>query len=209
MNTEQIVISTAYLPPIEYFAFIAKSEVFFMESAETYQKQSYRSRANILTANGVQSLIIPIVHETQRALIRDVRIDYTCRWQLQHWRTIESAYSNSPYFLYYRDFLSPFYEKKYPFLFDFNWDLLQVLLKLFKINTESKFTEDYEHTYPGKSDLRTVLQKKKGHLLATIPYTQVFGEKFPFTPNLSIIDLLFNCGGDQQYLEKIHSQSNI
>ncbi|MBQ7550307.1 MAG: WbqC family protein [Bacteroidales bacterium] len=84
-----------------------------------------------------------------------------------------------------------------------------MLLKLFKIKTESKFTEDYEHTYPDKSDLRTILQKKKGHLLATIPYTQVFGEKFPFTPNLSIIDLLFNCGGDQQYLEKIHSQSNI
>lgn len=207
MNTEQIVISTAYLPPIEYFAFIAKSEVFFMESAETYQKQSYRSRANIMTANGVQSLIIPIVHETQRALIRDVRIDYTCRWQLQHWRAIESAYSNSPYFLYYQDFLYPFYEKKHPFLFDFNWELIQVLLKLFKIGTEAKFTEDFEHSYPDRLDLRAALQKKKGHQLAAIPYPQVFSDKFPFTPNLSIIDLLFNCGGDQRYLDKISSQS--
>lgn len=207
MNTEQIVISTAYLPPIEYFAFIAKSEVFFMESAETYQKQSYRSRANIMTANGVQSLIIPIVHETQRALIRDVRIDYTCRWQLQHWRAIESAYSNSPYFLYYQDFLYPFYEKKHPFLFDFNWELIQVLLKLFKIGTEAKFTEDFEHSYSDRLDLRAALQKKKGHQLAAIPYPQVFGDKFPFTPNLSIIDLLFNCGGDQRYLDKISSQS--
>ena len=41
MNLKEIVVSTAYLPTIEYFAFIAKSEVFFMEDAETYQKQSY------------------------------------------------------------------------------------------------------------------------------------------------------------------------
>ena len=76
MNPKEIVVSTAYLPTIEYFAFIAKSEVFFMEDAETYQKQSYRNRAYIMTAGGVQTLILPVRHETQRSCIRDVRIDY-------------------------------------------------------------------------------------------------------------------------------------
>ena len=74
MDLKEIVLSTAYLPTVEYFAFIAKSEVFFIEDSETYQKQSYRSRARIMTAGGVQTLILPPRHETQRSCIRDVRI---------------------------------------------------------------------------------------------------------------------------------------
>ena len=111
MNPKEIVVSTAYLPCIEYFAFIAKSEVFFMEDAETFQKQTYRNRTYIMTAGGVQTLILPTRHETQRNCIRDVRIDYKCPWQLKHWRAIESAYSGTPYFLYFKDYLYPFFEK--------------------------------------------------------------------------------------------------
>lgn len=209
MNTEQIVLTTAYLPPIEYFAFIAKSEVFFMETQETFQKQSYRSRANIMTANGVQSLIMPIVHETQHNLIKDVKIDYKCNWQIQHWRAIESAYSNSPYFLYFRDFLTPFFEKKYTYLFDFNLELMQTILKLFKINTPMVLTEEYEKQYEDKLDLRSVIQKKRSCLFQTLPYPQVFDNKYPFSPNLSIIDLLFNAGADRQHLLKMELDKNF
>src|SRR5574344_2417566 len=90
MSEGQVILSTAYLPPIEYFAFINESEVFFLEGAEHYQKQSYRNRANIMTGNGVQSLIIPVVHQSSKMMIRDVRIDYKNDWQRQHWKTIES-----------------------------------------------------------------------------------------------------------------------
>ena len=143
MNMEKIVLSTAYLPTIEYFAFIAKSEVFFLEGCETFQKQSYRNRAYILTAGGVQSLILPTRHDTQRCCIRDVRIDYKDKWQLKHWRAIETAYSGTPYFLYYKDFLYPFFEKKYDFLFDYNTELTLTLLKLLKIKKVPAMTETY------------------------------------------------------------------
>ncbi|MBQ7735172.1 MAG: WbqC family protein [Bacteroidales bacterium] len=205
MNPKEIVVSTAYLPTIEYFAFIAKSEVFFMEDAETYQKQSYRNRAYIMTAGGVQTLILPTRHETQRSCIRDVRIDYKCPWQLKHWRAIESAYSGTPYFLYFRDFIYPFFEKKYEFLFDYNLELTEVLLQLFKIKKVPAFTETFEKEYHERLDLRNLIHPKKEPLLQKTPYHQVFDDRFPFIGNLSVIDLLFNAGPDLVYLLNLHS----
>lgn len=205
MNPKEIVVSTAYLPTIEYFAFIVKSEVFFMEDAETYQKQSYRNRAYIMTAGGVQTLILPTRHETQRSCIRDVRIDYKCPWQLKHWRAIESAYSGTPYFLYFRDFIYPFFEKKYEFLFDYNLELTEVLLQLFKIKKVPAFTETFEKEYHERLDLRNLIHPKKEPLLQKTPYHQVFDDRFPFIGNLSVIDLLFNAGPDLAYLLNLHS----
>lgn len=204
MNPKEIVVSTAYLPTIEYFAFIAKSEVFFMEDAETYQKQSYRNRAYIMTAGGVQTLILPTRHETQRSCIRDVRIDYKCPWQLKHWRAIESAYSGTPYFLYFKDFLYPFFENKYEFLFDYNLELTAVLLQLFKIKKAPAFTGNFEKEYHERLDLRNLIHPKKERFFQDSPYHQVFDDRYPFTGNLSVIDLLFNAGPDQTYLLNLH-----
>lgn len=194
MKSEKIVLSTAYLPNIEYFAFISKSEVFFMEGCESFQKQTFRNRTNILTAGGVQTLILPTRHDTQRMCIKDVRIDYKCDWQLKHWRAIETAYSGTPYFLYYRDFLYPFFNKKYEFLFDYNLELTTTLMKLLKIKKVPVVTETFEKEYSEILDLRNDIHPKRERLLESIPYSQVFEDRIPFTDNLSVIDLLFNIG---------------
>lgn len=200
MDTKRIVLSTAYLPTLEYFAFIAKSEVFFIEDADTFQKQTYRNRANIMTATGKQTLILPVRHETQRSCIRDVRIDYKCDWQLKHWRAIETAYSGTPYFLYFKDYLLPFYEKKYEFLFDYNWEMTEVLLHLLKIKKVPATTGTFEKVYNELLDLRSEIHPKRKPLLMETPYSQVFGDRQPFMGNLSVIDYLFNVGPDPQYL---------
>lgn len=204
MNMEKIVLSTAYLPTIEYFAFIAKSEVFFLEGCETFQKQSYRNRAYILTAGGVQSLILPTRHDTQRCCIRDVRIDYKDKWQLKHWRAIETAYSGTPYFLYYKDFLYPFFEKKYDFLFDYNTELTLTLLKLLKIKKVPAITETYINMYEDALDLRSELHPKRENLIESRPYPQIFSDRQPFADRLSVIDLLFNLGPEAlQHLNQL------
>lgn len=204
MNMEKIVLSTAYLPTIEYFAFIAKSEVFFLEGCETFQKQSYRNRAYILTAGGVQSLILPTRHDTQRCCIRDVRIDYKDKWQLKHWRAIETAYSGTPYFLYYKDFLYPFFEKKYDFLFDYNTELTMALLKLLKIKKVPAITETYINMYEDALDLRSELHPKRENLIESRPYPQIFSDRQPFADRLSVIDLLFNLGPEAlQHLNQL------
>ena len=102
-----MLLSTAYFPPIEYFALLAKYSVVYMEACENYQKQSYRNRCRILTSNGVEALNVPVVHEngTFSLPVKEIRVDYSTPWVLRTERAIESAYSSSPFFIYYRDAL--------------------------------------------------------------------------------------------------------
>ena len=95
----KILLSTAYLPPIEYFATILACDGFELENHEHYIKQSYRNRCKIMTSNGILDLSIPVNKVNgNHTLIKDIRISYLSNWQSNHWRAIESAYNKSPFF---------------------------------------------------------------------------------------------------------------
>ena len=206
---DNILLSTAYLPPVEYFALLL-SENTAIEREERYQKQSYRNRTVIMNGNGPLNLIIPTVHDGRMGVVKDVRIEYTTPWQRAHWRSIESAYNNTPYYLYYKDALKPFYEQEYERIFDFNLQLIQTLLKLLRIDKEISVTE---HFIPyTENDTRLLIQPKQAKkadypFRLKNPYYQVFEDKFGFTPNLSVIDLLFNEGPQAvNYLRQLQQQ---
>jgi hypothetical protein len=192
----QKLFSIAYFPPIDYLLEMKNAESVFVEAFENYQKQTYRNRATILTGNGLYDLIIPVVRSDVKQ-IKEIQIDNSYSWQRHHWKTIESAYNHSPYFLYYRDFFEPFFQKKCTFLFDFNLELLHLLRRLFSITNPLFLTntfdlypknmEDYRDFFLPKS--RTFRQKK-------IEYQQVFSDRFEFAENLACIDYLFTIGRD-------------
>lgn len=189
-----VILSTAYLPPVAYFKRIKEADSIYIEKHEHYLKQSYRNRCNIFGANGVLSLSIPVINAHDKEIITDTKISYAEKWQQQHWRTIESAYRNSPYFIYYADALKPFYQKKYTFLFDFNTELLQLLINNLKLNSEIKFTETFDKSNPSEDYRYSIHPKNEIKEVDFKTYSQLFSEKFPFAPNLSSIDLLFNAG---------------
>ena len=194
------LLSTAYLPPIEYILKCMQGPVT-LEVCEHYIKQSYRNRALIATANGVQVLSIPVLHVSSKMPILDVRIDYAMPWQRLHWKSIDTAYSGSPYFLYFQDYIRPFYEKKYEFLFDFNLELMQVIMKLFGHDFQAQRTNEFIADYTQRddiNDLRNAIHPKRCHK-TDYPfqhqiYTQIFEDRLGFVPNLSIVDFLFNEG---------------
>ena len=108
--------------------------------------------------------------------------------------SLQACYRRSAYFEYYEDDLAPFYEKKFDYLFDYNEQLLQFLLKAIKMPVKLIYTETYEPQYPSLADCRNAINPKKEANFEQKPYFQVFEERKGFMKNLSIVDLLFNQG---------------
>lgn len=198
------VLPLFYLPPVEYFTqFNLYKPDVYIEREEHFPKQTYRNRANIYSPDGLLSLVVPVIRGSKNhTKIKDVRISYDFNWQRLHWMSLQACYRRSAYFEYYEDDFAPFYEDKFEYLFDYNQQLLELLLKLLKIKTDLRFTEGYEPAYASQiPDFRESIHPKKPRILSNKPYYQVFEERHGFLSDLSIVDLLFNQGPQaSQYL---------
>jgi WbqC-like protein family. len=191
----KIVLSTAYLPPIEYFARIKEADEVFIEQEENYLKQSYRNRCYILASDKPQHLTVPVYlgsfHKTH---IRDIRIDYSKRWQKVHLGALKSGYSSSPYFIYFFEALEKIIQSDHEFLLDLNIELLEALMKMLKIERKISFTSGFIPVESNFDDLRYSISPKKKSFYFPKKYIQVFNTDNRFVPGLSIADLLFNAG---------------
>lgn len=195
-----ILLSTAYLPPIQYISkFLLCNEVL-IEKHENYQKQSYRNRCYIYGANGMQCLVIPVKKQHgEKTPIAEVEIDNKENWQKIHLKSIESAYRLSAFYEYYIDEFNGMYEMNTRLLFDWNMCLLSTMLKLLNIQQVPVVTQNWVQKPDHNVDLRQCvhpkarLSKPDPHF-AALPYQQVFQDRYGFIPNLSIVDLLFNEG---------------
>ena len=185
-----------YLPPVEYFVQLNTYKPgIVIEREEHFPKQTYRNRANIYSPDGVLVLTVPVMRGSKNhTKVKDVKISYEFNWQRLHWQSLQACYRRSAYFEYYEDELVAFYEKKFPFLFDYNEQLLQFILKSIKLKVELSYTEDYLPAYPGLADFRQNINPKTEAHFNQKPYFQVFEERKGFQKNLSIVDLLFNQG---------------
>jgi len=193
----QLLLPACYLPPISYFHTIQEHNLpLVIEKYEHFQKQSYRTRARIASANGMQDLIVPIQHGNKdRVPMKDIRISYEFDWQRLHWLSIQTAYRSSAYFEYYEDDFKRFYEEKFDYLVDFNVAQLELILKSVKLKRSVAFTEEYIAVPDDRIDYRQIIHPKKESILShPKEYYQVFSDKNGFYPDLSIIDLLFNQG---------------
>jgi len=189
------VFASNYLAPIEYYFHLINSNVITIDVYENFVKQSYRNRCCILSPNGVQNLTVPLVKARKRKLIKNMKISYDDNWRKMHWKSLEAAYRSSPYFEFYEDDFHPYYhEKKYKYLIDFNWDLEQKIIELLNIDIESTKSVKYIECEPTTTDFRNAFSPKIETNLKFNEYIQVFGDRNGFTPNMSIVDILFNEG---------------
>jgi hypothetical protein len=194
-----VLLSTAYFAPIQYYSAFVKAEKVYIEQFENFIKQTYRNRCIILGGNGPIQLIVPVVKgRGPKILIKDLQISYDTDWQRNQWRTIFSAYSSSPFFEFYEDDIRPFFEKNHRFLLDFNMKIHETICELLEIENNSVLTEDFEKVPEGTMNLRERISPKiktqYDNDFQPVKYTQVFCDKLGFVPNLSILDLLFNEG---------------
>lgn len=204
--SENILLPTAYFPPVSWFVFLIKSKVAFIEQMETFPKQTYRNRCEIMTAAGTANLIVPITKpQGNHTITGNIEICYREPWRDQHWKALQSAYSSSPYFTYYADILFPLFESRETRLIMHNQSILQTICSLIGENPSVELTGDYIKMPQERSDYRKQFSpKSKLPQIEFSRYPQVFEHKYGFIPNLSILDLLFNVGPEAgRYIEKL------
>lgn len=204
------LLQTTYFGPIQWYQKLYRYDHCLIEQYDSFQKQTYRNRCVIASANGTQALTVPIEHlpltSHPSPLVKDLRISDHNQWRRVHWNALQSAYSESPFFEYYADDLRPFFEKKYVFLIDFNEDIRQKVCELidFKPSVEytKEFTSDNSLQTSVIFDFRDVINAKHPKPdtdFEAKEYWQVFQHKHGFQSNLSILDLLFNLGPESVF----------
>ena len=157
------------------------SEPATIEQMETFEKQTFRNRCTIRgtmdngqwTMDNLIRLTVPVKKVEHKQLTRDIEISYQTRWQHQHWITLVSTYQHTPYFMYFADYLKPFYEKEYKWLLDLNDELNATIVSLLKREKPSVISRQ----------LSDRTQDWSG---------QTWTDKHPWQTELSVLDTLFD-----------------
>ena len=198
------LLQTTYFGPIQWYQKLYRYDQTLIEQYDSYQKQTYRNRCVIATANGLQALTVPVEHDTlniknEMLKVKDLRISDHNNWRRIHWNALQSAYNESPFFDYYADDIRLFFEKKYEFLVDFNEAIRQTVCNLLDIHPQVSYTTDFSRQPSDIDDYREVINAKHPQPDEDFQprrYWQVFEGKHGFQANLSILDLLFNMGNE-------------
>ncbi len=195
-------VCPAYLPNIQYMAWVVSQKEISLITDNPYQKQTFRNRTEIYGANGKLKLTIPIVHKKtkERQIDKKVSIHYENGWQKDHWKSLEAAYRSSPFFEFYEDDFYPFYHQKFEKLMDYNIALIEKILSL--IEAEVKLILKGKAAY----EFNDLIIAKNHDKRENTNYNQVFQSKHGFISNLSILDLLFNLGPQSlEYLKQVNN----
>ena len=169
-----MILPTAYLPPLSYMQALMR-EPATIEAMETFEKQTFRNRCLIRDAKGeLVRLTVPVGKVEHKQLTRDIQISYQTRWQHQHWITLVSAYQHTPYFMYFADYLRPFYEKEYKWLLDLNDEMNATLMSLLR------------------RERPQLVESGKWKVERTLDWSgEIWTDKHPWQTEISVLDTLF------------------
>lgn len=188
-----------FFAPTDWYASVVAAGTCSINAADVYRRQTVRNRCDIVGANGVQTLTVPVtLPETARGgkcPMREVIISDHGNWRHVHWQTLASAYGMSPFFDYYADDIRPFFEeRKWKYLFDYNLDITRRMLELIGAgNIEVRLTDE-RFAQPETTASTGAPRSLSSSPSPTKPYYQTFQRRHGFVPGMSILDLLFNEG---------------
>ena len=182
-------------------------------------KFGWMNRNKIRTHSGWTWLTVPVLTKGRyHQKILETRINNDVDWRDKHWKSMVINYKKAPYFSKYADFFEDTYKKEWNLLIDLSETIIRYVLKELLINVkiikstqleaEGKGTDliidickkldadSYVHGKHGQDYISEERFKENGircifQEFVHPVYEQVYE---PFIPNMSVIDLLFNCG---------------
>jgi len=220
-----------YLPWLGLFHKIALADKFVFFNQAQYLPKDWMNRNKIKTHAGEIWLTVPVLRKGYREVkISEIEINNNINWKKKHWKSILLNYKKSPYLEHYAPFFEDVYSQEWRYLADLNEYMLKWFLEELKINVEFLKASDFD--FQGKKsnlvldmckqlksnmyifgalgrDYANVDDFRKEGIKVIFQdykhptYPQINGD---FVSDLSIIDLLFNCGPDSY---KIIMSNNI
>ena len=207
-----------FLPWLGYFDKLDRSDVFCLLDTVQYKKNEFQNRNRIKTADGWQWLTVPVTYRFPQR-IYEVGVNQTVDWQRKHLQALKTNYRKAPFFDAYIGKFEKFYQQPYELLAEVNVACIKLLMDLLglkskvvlssslKVETEDPTLRLVEicqtlegNTYlSGRDGAKYMdLDTFRSHRIEITfqdfyhpEYPQCYG---PFEPNLSVVDLLFNCG---------------
>jgi len=189
-------IDIQYFGSIIFVKTLLEQDQVYFDLEAPFTKMSFKNRMVITSSQGPLHLSIPVIGgRTQKTPIKDILIANNAPWNEQHLKALITNYKRSPYFEYYEQSISTLYlnpkEKLADFLLDCHvW--LQSQLKAKWVILPSPIDIEFPNKY-----FDTNLPKNYNQHHGLPMYQQVFSDKVGFIPNVSILDMLFCCGGKE------------
>lgn len=216
------ILQSNYIPWKGYFDLIYCVDEFIIYDDMQFTKRDWRNRNKIKTPNGLQWLSVPVLSKGKfHQKINETKINGN-QWQKDHWNTLTRNYSRARFFEEISKWLKPLYlERDYSFLSDLNRTFIDAICSYLNIKTKISSSSDYELTGDKTARLANLCKQACGteyisgpaakeyidegvfkslgikltwfNYSGYKPYHQLWGA---FCHDVSILDLLFNCGQD-------------
>ena len=225
------ILQSSYIPWKGYFDLIGLVDEFVILDSVQYTKNDWRNRNRIKTANSLLWLTIPVLSKGKsKQLIKDVELSGH-KWQYKHWKSIEFSYRKSKYFDEVSNFLKPLYlDNEFKSLSDLNTKFIVEISDYLNLNTKINNSSNFFASKDKNQRLIDILKKLNADIYFSGPsarsyineeefkqndikifwmnysdypiYDQLWGA---FVHEVSIIDLLFNCGKNSIKYMKVGS----
>jgi len=189
-----------YFGTISYIQQLMQHEYISFDTIAPFSKMSFKNRTIIATAQGPLDLSIPVIGgRDQKTPLDQILIANQGPWKSQHLKAIQSSYKRAPFFEYYEESLIRLFTEEHSHLLSYLLSTQEWVKKQLKGTWKSIDIQKIDTATTHKT-FQAWLPKNYHQINHPILYQQVFENKTGFMPNLSIIDLLFCCGGKQASL---------
>lgn len=214
------------MPGLRFFSKMSACDIFVYLDDVQYEKREYQNRNKIKNAKGFEYITVPVLTKNRyRQKICDVEINNSYDWRKEHLAKIKTNYSKARFFKKFYPKIEQIYLQESQKMIEVSLKFIDLFRNIMGIDTPYRFSSEFSLNLKSSQRLAEICklvnaneylsgQGGKNYLDLSFfeknkikvlwqdfkikPYPQLYGG---FLPDLSVIDLIFNCAEkSRQYL---------